>query len=242
MSVDELRKEIEEKPDNAMPHYYLGKRLFSEPLKDLNSFEEIKKEFNNAIELAPKLYMAHYYLGRLFFILKDYKEAEKKFREVLKIRSNSILAREYLAKCLSASGALDISPGKRSVRDLFFLFENEIRNFIGEKLKQNFGETWWRKGVPDKIRGDCAKRHEEGLDEERDANLLHFADFHDYRLIIEKNKNIFANCFDTKKWQAILSELEPIRNAIGHNRNLSEKAEAKVRKYYSDFQKIAKIK
>lgn len=240
-TLEQLREKASLNPDDAMAHYYLGKKLFSNPLESIESVEEIKKEFTEAIKLAPNLYMAHFYLGRLYFILKQYNDAEREFRNVLDINKDSLLAKEYLARCLDATG-VKAKITRKNARDSFFMLENEIRNFIERKLHENFGQEWWHKGVPKKIRASCAARREEGLSEERELILLYFADFHDYRMIIEENKNIFSKIFDTKLWQNRLSELEPIRNALAHSRLVPDEAENKIKSYYSEFLKFSKSK
>jgi len=75
------------------------------------------------------------------------------------------------------------------------------------------------------------------LDEEKEVDLLLFADFYDYRVIIEANKTIFSDYIDTKEWCSKLQDMEPIRNAIAHNRPL-EQAPVRVRDYHLTFEKI----
>ena len=104
-------------------------------------------------------------------------------------------------------------------------------------MEDSYGSNWWRKGVPQKVRAKCASRREEGLEEEREVDLLLFADFYDYKLIIEGNKTIFSSFIDTKDWCSKLQEMEPIRNAIAHNRPLTN-APIRVRDYHFSFQKV----
>lgn len=236
LSIEELKKRAEEDKDDAMWHYYLAKKLFSMPLST-EIIMEIENSLNTSIKLAPKLYMAHYYLGRLYFIQNQYDKAEKEFSKVLKYKPEDLLAREYLARCGAVTKS-PISTAKRSIRDVFYLFENDIRCFVERELTKNHGEYWWRNGVPQKIRASCAARREEGLENERDSNLINFANFNDYNMIIGENKNIFGSyLINSKLWQNRLKELEPIRNAIAHSRNIPEFAEKKVREYYKDFKK-----
>jgi len=238
LSVEELREEIEKRPKNGLLRYQIAKKLFSNPLEKLENLEEIKRELKESIKLAPRLYMAHYYLGRVYFALHNYEDAEKEFREVLKIKSDSILAKEYVAKCLALKPKTEMKDA--GIRAIFYLFENNIRQFIEERLKEAFGQDWWRGGVPGRIRGNCAKRREEGFEDESSLSLLYFADFHDYKDIIEANRRVFAQHFDNKEWQKRFVELEPIRNAIAHNRPLPKEAEQKVTKYFNEFQRLCK--
>jgi len=157
----------------------------------------------------------------------------------MKIRPDSLLAKEYLGKCLSFCDPVTVND--KSIRDSFYLFENEIRKFIEDRLKSEFKEDWLRQGVPQRIRGEWAKRREEGLDEEKDLSLLHFADFHDYRIIMEDNKVLFASYLNIKTWNKRLGELEPIRNALAHSRKIPATSEKKVKDYYTEFMGIARL-
>ena len=118
-----------------------------------------------------------------------------------------------------------------------YLFENNLRDFIRTILKNNYGEEWWRKGIPKKVRAKCAARREEGLEEEKEAELLLFADFYDYKEVIEYNKKFFTSCIDTREWGNKLETIEPIRNAIAHNRPLPQSV-SKIKLCYEDFQKV----
>ena len=197
----------------------------------------IEKLFKQSINLGPHLWAPKIMLGELLYKMGRLKEAEPYFKETLKagLRDSSSV-REYLTKCLSQSS----QPGGNhqvSKRDSLYLFENNVREFIRILLEVSHGVGWWRKGVPQKVRAKCASRREEGLDEEKEVDLLLFADFYDYRIIIDSNKPIFASYIDTKEWCSKLQEMEPIRNAIAHNRPLTI-APVRVRDYHLGFQKI----
>ena len=235
IGIEELKKKVEENSDDAMNHYYMAKKLFGMPLNQ-EVIGQIEDSLDKAIKLAPKLYMAHYYLGRLYFIQKQFDKAEKEFNKVLKYRPEDLLAREYLARCGAVTGPSNTA--KKSIRDIFYLFENDLRCFIERELTKNHGEDWLRSSVHHKIRASCAARREEGLENERDSNLINFANFNDYNVIIGDNKNLFSHyLIDLRLWQNRLKELEPIRNAIAHSRNITESAEKKVRDYYKEFKK-----
>ena len=176
-------------------------------------------------------------LGELLYKMGRFKEAEPYFKETLNAGlPDSSSVKEYLTKCLSQS--LDPDGSHRfSKRDSMYLFENNVRETIRNLLEDSYGVDWWRNGVPQKVRAKCASRREEGLEEEREVDLLLFADFYDYRIIIESNKPIFSDYFDTKEWCSKLQEMEPIRNAIAHNRPLTN-APIRVRDYHFSFQKV----
>ena len=237
MSIEQIRGEINKKPNDGLLYYYLAKKLFSRSLNDIDTLEEVKNDLNKAIKLAPNLYMAHFLLGRIHLLMKNNSGAEEEFRKAMAIKPDSLLAKEYIGKCLSIHDPVDMN--KKSIRDTFYLLENEIRRFIEMRLKNELKENWLRDGVPQRIRGEWAKRREEGLEEENSLSLLHFADFHDYRGIMENNKVFFASYLNIKKWQERLGELEPIRNALAHSRPIPKEAEKKVKDYYTEFMNIS---
>jgi tetratricopeptide (TPR) repeat protein len=232
----ELRDKIKKNPGDPMNYYYLAKDLMKKPLKDIYSVKEIEGLLKKSIEIKPQLWAPKIALGELMYKLGRFSEAEPYFKESLKNLPESESVKAYLMKCVSKKSE-PYGNNQLSKQDSLYVFENNVREFIRTLLEENYYEEWWRKGVPQKIRASCAARREEGLDEEKEADLLLFADFHDYRIIIESNKNIFSSYIDTKEWCKNLSEMEPIRNAIAHNRPLTV-APIRVREYSMTFSKI----
>jgi len=238
MNAEEYFKEkIKKNPHDPMNYYYLGKELIRRPLKYIESLEVIENLFKKSIELGPHLWAPKIMLGELLYKMGRFKEAEPYFKDILNFYKvpNEISVKEYLAKCISSSnpgGNYDVSR-----RDSLYLFENNVREFIRILLEIKYGQEWWRNGVPKRVRAKCASRREEGLDEEKEADLLLFADFYDYKEILEENKEIFSNYTDVKEWCNKLKDMEPIRNAIAHNRPLTN-APVRVKDYHQTFQKI----
>ena len=239
MNAEEyLRENIRKNPSDPMNYYYLGKEIMSRPLKEIDSLDKIEKLFKQAIKLGPHLWAPKIMLGELLYKMGRFEEAEPYFKETLQRNvPGSYSIKEYLTKCISKTN----NPGGNfhdvSKRDSIYLFENNVREFIEILLDINYGSQWWRKGIPQKVRAKCASRREEGLEEEKEVDLLLFADFYDYRVIIETNKTIFSDYIDTKEWCSKLRDMEPIRNAIAHNRPLTN-APVRVRDYHFSFQKI----
>lgn len=236
MSDEEYFKEqIKKNPRDPMNYYYLGKEIMNKKLKDIDSLGVIEKLFKKSIELGPHLWAPKIMLGELFYKMGRFKEAEPYFKETLNKKMNGISIKEYLTKCIAKSspdGNYEVSK-----RDSLYLFENNVREFIRILLEVNCGIDWWRNGVPQRVRAKCASRREEALEEEREVDLLLFADFYDYRTIIESNKQIFSSYIDIREWCDKLQEMEPIRNAIAHNRPLTN-APLRVKDYYLTFQKV----
>jgi len=231
----ELREKIKEKPLDPMNYYYLGKGLMKKPLANIDSIKEIESLFRQSLELAPNLWAPRAMLGELLYKQDKFKEAERCFRDLIARFPNSVSAKEYLSRCITLSSAK--KEDKASQKDSLCLFENNLRDFIRTILKNGYGEEWWRKGIPKKVRAKCAARREEGLEEEKEAELLLFADFYDYKEIIEYNKKFFTSCIDTREWGNKLEAIEPIRNAIAHNRPLPQSV-SKIKNCYEDFQKV----
>lgn len=233
----ELREKLQKYPNDAMNHYYLGKELMRTPLRDLRSINEIEELFKRSIELGPRLWAPKIALGELLYKIGRYKEAEIYFKDSLdKVPEKSV--KEYLIKCISNNNTeicYYFENGKEN--DSLYVFENNVREFIRILLESNHKEDWWRKGVPKQVRAKCASRREEALDEEKESDLLLFADFYDYKMIIEDNKNIFSSYIDIKDWGKQLTIMEPIRNAIAHNRPLNE-ASVRVKECCIRFQKV----
>ncbi len=233
-----LKEEIKKNPQEPMNYYYLAKDIMKKPLKDVESLTFVENLFKKSLELGPHLWAPKIMLGELLYKMGRFGEAEPYFKETLqkKIPYQSSV-KEYLAKCVSRNSPGGNIQDASSKRDSLYLFENNVREFIRILLETNYGEDWWRQGVPPKVRAKCASRREEALDEEREVDLLLFADFFEYKIIIETNRNIFASYIDIKEWCQKLNDMEPIRNAIAHNRPLKN-APVRVNEYHLGFQKI----
>jgi DNA sulfur modification protein DndB len=127
--------------------------------------------------------------------------------------------------------SLDEEGTKRAAAQIRNIHK-KISDFVRTKLKAHYGEEeWWDRGVPQRIRVDCAKRKEEDLDIknlEEAFNLIHYQ-----QIVVEKeNWPIFehsmgigdqANRNFRTKW---MKELSDIRNKALHpERGLLSKEE-----------------
>lgn len=118
--------------------------------------------------------------------------------------------------------------------------EEKIRNFIETELSE-YNPKWWKQLIPGDVKENAESRKKE--DEERktwdfkEQHLISYIDFTDYeKIITQKNnwKEIFKYVFrDVDAISAKLKEIEPIRNAISHTRNL-DKYEEKQLGFYSE--------
>ncbi len=234
-NIKKYKEKIGSEPKNAINYYYLAKEyMLKVPIRVIPSLKEIENLLKKSLELDNKLWAPKIFLGELLFKQGKYLEAEKYFDKIIKEKPESVSIKEFLAKCIKHRGE------SLSEKELLYLFENDLRVFIKEKLENKFEGNWWREGIPTKTRSNCASRREEGLNEEKDLDLLLFANFYDYKEIIKQNKNLFGQIFDVKYWADKINSLEPIRNVIAHNRDL-DKAFDEIKKCYDDFQKVVEL-
>ena len=230
--IKKIEENIKKDPENPLNYYFLAKEyMLKVPIRAFESCEYIESLLKKSLELAPELWAPKIFLGELLFKQGKYSEAKTYFKKVLEEKPESVSAKEYFAKCL------ENKKEKYSEKELFYLFENDLRKFIGNVLNNEFNGDWWRKGIPTKIRVSCVARREEGLDEEKDRDLILFANFYDYKGILENNKSEFSKHMNVKKWCSKLNELEPIRNTLAHNRNL-DNAFKKIEEAYLELRKI----
>ena len=106
--------------------------------------------------------------------------------------------------------------------------EKSLRICIITELSR-LSENWWKERIPSNIRENCEQRKKEGdlpypWSPQADQDRIFYADFADYRTIIKKRDNweqAFRKIFKDKEMIASkLTELEPIRRAIAHSRDL----------------------
>ena len=109
---------------------------------------------------------------------------------------------------------------------LLYLIETGLRELIIDVLSNLEGQRWYRKCLS----GDILEKYKRGRESEAHApwvqciphHPIYYIDFPDLRKIIERKDNwerAFEPIFQRKDiFSGVLSEIEPIRNKIAHNR------------------------
>lgn len=118
--------------------------------------------------------------------------------------------------------------------------EEKIRRFLEQELSK-LTTQWWKQRIPGDVKENAEGRKEK--DESRKnwnyekQPLISYIDFTDYEKIITQKNNwndIFRHVFhDKTAISGKLKEIDPIRNAISHTRNL-DVYEIKQIKFYSE--------
>jgi hypothetical protein len=102
-------------------------------------------------------------------------------------------------------------------------FETAIRRFIDARMCAVFGEKWVKRQTPQKIYESWLDKKEKAIKAgEPERSLIEYADFSDYRIIIERSDNwnaafqsIFVRVEDVRE---SLQRLQPVRIATMHAR------------------------
>jgi len=121
--------------------------------------------------------------------------------------------------------------------------ENALRKFIQTKLA-SIDDNWWEKRIPEEVRREASRRRM--IDKrlypwhvQKNLHPIHYVDFSDYIKIITSDKNwkqVFQKFFKSKLFVAAkLKELEPIRRAIAHGRDISMKELQKLKLYREEL-------
>jgi Flp pilus assembly protein TadD len=122
-AVTHARRLIAAKPEEAEPHYLLGRAVMGMEL-----YREAKQELERAIQLGPKLAAAHSMLGVLLDTQGKHVQAEKAHRRALKLNGKAASYHNNLGFCLYLQGryseavkifrvALKHDPGSRRVHN-----------------------------------------------------------------------------------------------------------------------------
>lgn len=117
-----------------------------------------------------------------------------------------------------------------AIYKLLYNIEVGLREFIIEVLEARCGPRWWKERLP----SDVLEAYREGRKYEREIRWcqlvphhpMYYIDFPHLRKVIERKDNwedVFQIIFKRKEILiGTLSELEPIRNKIAHNRKATQ--------------------
>lgn len=105
---------------------------------------------------------------------------------------------------------------------LFYMLENEIRQFVQGVLYETYENEWWAKHVPEAVRtyakSNKDRESKEGLPP-RSVNLIDYITFGHLGEIIKSNWDIFAgiypNC-EIERLEKVIARLNIARGPIAH--------------------------
>jgi hypothetical protein len=112
---------------------------------------------------------------------------------------------------------------------ILYCLENLLRELLVEELSSQYGPKWYNVALPP----DVLVTYRSGRELERSIpwqdltprHPVYYLDFPDLRKTIESNRNwveCFSHLFRSKShFSSLLSDVEPLRNAIAHNRVLA---------------------
>lgn len=158
--------------------------------------------------------------------------------------SSTAIAESLLAENLSPfsvqrrNAALEMSR----LYALLFCFENEIRDFIRERLADNEGSDWQDK-LPEKTRKFVEGRRDLALKdtwlEGQKTDILGFADFGQLSQIIIAKWDFFKDVVPSQHWLSQrMDEIEKARHFIAHNRLLLPSEFNRLYMYIADWNRV----
>jgi tetratricopeptide (TPR) repeat protein len=244
-----FRKAVALNPKKYWAYYFLGRELLKK-----GHLEEAEGYFAKALSGLPTEPWPHYYLAKLLFKRELFTEAENEFKKSLEYYPHLETAKRYIDEIKLRKTKLEFPKTVKEVENLtenvilanhalIEWFEINMRDFVKTVLEKTYGDRmWWRKGIPLKVRKNCAERIEESSEEELDSPELSFMQFYGYVEIINANKPLFKSYFDIKEWTNRLNQLEPIRNGIMHcrGRYLSPERNSTLKSWCHDLEEILK--
>jgi len=125
---------------------------------------------------------------------------------------------------------------------LLFCFENEIRDFIRERLQEAEGDGWQDK-LPAKILQFAEGRKTTSLKdswlEGQKTDILGFADFGQLGQIIVAKWDCFKDVIPSQHWLSQrMDEIEKARHFVAHNRLLLPSEFARLYMYIADWNRV----
>lgn len=117
---------------------------------------------------------------------------------------------------------------KKSCQEALDAFEQHLRMFVTEKMREEFGEKWWKTNVPKPIADACKDR----LDKERSnrfprlqtSELICYTNMGELKDVICRKDNferVFKHFFArSESFATKIDELIVFRNSVAHNRSV----------------------
>jgi len=173
-------------------------------------------------------------VGLLIFLYNRLRLIKKQKDDIIKQKDDIIAKNELIERIekwmIDDSGDFNIESKKLTEK-----IEFAIRKNVFEKIRNEFGERWWKDGVPIEIQKDAAITSIEKGNQEPPENFVYLLG---YRKIIDKHWDIFKELYSDPefktgkekqlKWFDYLNE---IRNKLSHP------GRAKVTEFEFDFLK-----
>ncbi len=210
-------------------------------MQDLdNVLYEILRYYRNAIFTQYD----HYYPNRILERLA--KEQPQNKEDFLKIAEDEEQFRAYGYKFLDiikviSSFSTSVSPLEQQVKEKLKHIELTLYNYIIKKLQLSFGDDWWFRGIPIKIRIKAAQLHEESNGDISKEKALYLVDLVE---IILNNWDLFKDEIDPnnhgkKAFKSKMQKINDLRNRISHPTRLQEhpitEKDFRQLNEYSDF-------
>jgi hypothetical protein len=127
---------------------------------------------------------------------------------------------------------------------IFYILENEIRNFIEDALNDAEGASWWETSVPQAVRENAKKNQDreasEGLPP-RSQRLIEYTTFGELGEIIKENWDVFSGIFSNASKNRVLrviARLNVARGPIAHCNFLPEEESIRLKLAVRDWYKL----
>lgn len=174
--------------------------------------------------------------------VENYAKLDTKVRKAInalaQIREEPLVYNSEIPKLLEEKKQRRHDEGYLVLKRL----ERTYRQFLQKKLA-SVSDNWWKERVSEDVRKNAEERKRKNESPwswvSSGDHPIEYIDFADYAKIITRRDNwreVFQKVFhDRDLLVAKMKELEPIRNAIGHSRDLNSKQIQRLNLYAEDF-------
>lgn len=123
--------------------------------------------------------------------------------------------------------------------ELFYCLETSIRDFIRDRMSEEFGSDWWEQKVPDAIQANATTAQRKEIASAvtvRSTDPLFYVTFGELGEIIKTNWDIFEDTLtDVRAVGQVLSRLNTLRAPIAHCCALAEDEVVRLRLSLRDW-------
>lgn len=175
------------------------------------------------------------YFWELYYLTGNEYEIVNSLTTIILHTEDKGRAAKKIEELKQKTGLTEEQYERKNYQNLLIDYSNNIlKSFLKERLKREYGKSWWEKGVPQYLKEKSSDRkniHEHKHPDQEKQHPFSYLDISDYNKIINETANwnrIFERYFSDNVFiRNLIGDLADYRNIIKHDGRLLGDTEIK---------------